>query len=283
MIAVRFIFLATAFCLLAGQEQGDYDDAAALEDDRSPLHPIAGLIGEHDRLGAEIDKLGGNFDDAPPEMVIPCYDGPFENAAMEGCLDDCRGYHTLKEAEKDCNTLKHRCNGIVQTNGPDEAKGIKNLVLYELRKGPEILDEQGGTMWVKQERCHFVQAGGKLEEDKDEEYIEGDEEDGNVEQEWDDELNRHYGLENERHDAGDFDDHPMIYLFILAVTIGAGYWSYRRGHRITVSIVEFLRRTLSRLLNSKTSILGSRGGGAGSPPTQPATLPGGPRGDYSAL
>lgn len=51
-------------------------------------------------------------------------------------------------------------------------------------------DEQGAKMWVKQEDCQ-----GEGGTERDDEYQEGDEKEGQIEQEWDDALNERYGLE----------------------------------------------------------------------------------------
>jgi len=45
-------------------------------------------------------------------------------------------------------------------------------------------------MWVKQEDCQ-----GEGGSERDDEYEEGDEEEGQIEQQWDDALNERYGLE----------------------------------------------------------------------------------------
>ena len=45
-------------------------------------------------------------------------------------------------------------------------------------------------MWVRQEDCQ-----GEGGSERDDEYEEGDEEEGQIEQQWDDALNERYGLE----------------------------------------------------------------------------------------
>jgi hypothetical protein len=39
------------------------------------------------------------------EAQLSCYDGPFENVLLDGCVDDCQSFETLADAENHCNTI----------------------------------------------------------------------------------------------------------------------------------------------------------------------------------
>jgi hypothetical protein len=101
------------------------------------------------------------------DHTLDCYDGPFDDAAMDGCVDgiarfchlqkkrgsetilpqtdmtsnvcnaECSAFETLKEAEEHCNSLAD-CNGIVKTAYGDPNALRLGVGLYEVRQGPEI-------------------------------------------------------------------------------------------------------------------------------------------------
>ena len=48
-------------------------------------------------------------------MCACSYDGPFESVLLDGCVDDCRSFETLPEAEAHCNTLGASCGGITKS------------------------------------------------------------------------------------------------------------------------------------------------------------------------
>jgi len=40
-----------------------------------------------------------------PESELDCYDGPFENVLLDGCVDDCQSFESLADAEAHCNSI----------------------------------------------------------------------------------------------------------------------------------------------------------------------------------
>lgn len=40
------------------------------------------------------------------ESQVNCYDGPFENVLLDGCVDDCQSYETVADAERHCNSIE---------------------------------------------------------------------------------------------------------------------------------------------------------------------------------
>jgi len=85
------------------------------------------------QLFAMVCAAGGQQQEAP----LACYDGPFENTMMDGCVDECTAFETLPEAERHCNSLED-CNGIVKTTYGDEGALRLGVGLYEVRRGPAI-------------------------------------------------------------------------------------------------------------------------------------------------
>jgi hypothetical protein len=47
--------------------------------------------------------------------VLGSYDGPFESVLLDGCVDDCRSFEALEEAEQHCNALGSSCGGITKS------------------------------------------------------------------------------------------------------------------------------------------------------------------------
>ncbi len=39
------------------------------------------------------------------EAQLNCYDGPFENVLLDGCVDDCQSFENLPDAENHCNSI----------------------------------------------------------------------------------------------------------------------------------------------------------------------------------
>jgi hypothetical protein len=90
---------------------------------------------------------------AADDHELDCYDGPFESVLLDGCVDDCRSFEHLQEAEEHCDNLGASCGGITKTAyGDDEAISL-GVGLYEVRAGPGIEAAKGDTTWIKQEGC----------------------------------------------------------------------------------------------------------------------------------
>mmetsp|Transcript_10037 Transcript_10037/g.15701 ORF Transcript_10037/g.15701 Transcript_10037/m.15701 type:complete len:335 (+) Transcript_10037:246-1250(+) len=86
------------------------------------------------------------------EPALDCYDGPFESVLLNGCIDDCRSFETLTEAEDHCTALIH-CGGITKTAYGDNEAISLGVGLYEVRSGPGIEAAKGDTTWIKQVNC----------------------------------------------------------------------------------------------------------------------------------
>jgi hypothetical protein len=93
------------------------------------------------------------------DHALLCFDGPFEAVLLDGCVDDCRSFETLEEAEEHCNALGYECGGITKTAYGDEDAISLGVGLYEVRSGPGIEQQQGDMTWIKQDGC-TEQAGG---------------------------------------------------------------------------------------------------------------------------
>jgi len=86
------------------------------------------------------------------ERQLNCYDGPFVSVLIHGCVDDCRSFETLEEAEKHCNRLSS-CGGITKSAYGDREAISLGVGLYEVRAGPAIGKAVGETSWIKQVNC----------------------------------------------------------------------------------------------------------------------------------
>lgn len=72
---------------------------------------------------------------------------------LDGCVDDCRSFETLEEAEEHCNALQAHCGGITKTAYGDQEAISLGVGLYEVRSGPGIEQQTGDATWIKQEGC----------------------------------------------------------------------------------------------------------------------------------
>jgi hypothetical protein len=81
------------------------------------------------------------------------FDGPFEAVLLDGCVDDCRSFETLEEAEEHCNALGYECGGITKTAYGDQDAISLGVGLYEVRSGPGIEQQEGDMTWIKQDGC----------------------------------------------------------------------------------------------------------------------------------
>lgn len=75
------------------------------------------------------------------------YDGPFESVLLDGCVDDCRSFETLPEAEAHCNTLGASCGGITKsgehaararTHSPSARGACVRQHAVQLRRGAGV-------------------------------------------------------------------------------------------------------------------------------------------------
>ena len=86
------------------------------------------------------------------EDALPCYDGPFDDGAqilftlslqlftdcsfsvlLDGCVDDCKSFETLAEAEEYCTSLEN-CGGITKSAYGDQEAINLGVGLYEVRQ-----------------------------------------------------------------------------------------------------------------------------------------------------
>mmetsp|Transcript_15113 Transcript_15113/g.41254 ORF Transcript_15113/g.41254 Transcript_15113/m.41254 type:complete len:321 (+) Transcript_15113:49-1011(+) len=86
------------------------------------------------------------------EDSIPCYDGPFDNVLLDGCVDECKSFETLAEAEEHCSSLE-MCGGITKSAYGDQEAINLGVGLYEVRQGPGIEAAKGDVSWIKQVNC----------------------------------------------------------------------------------------------------------------------------------
>jgi len=66
------------------------------------------------------------------EAELDCYDGPFENVLLDGCVDDCQSFESLADAESHCNAVEG-CGGITKTSYGDNEAISLGVGLYEVR------------------------------------------------------------------------------------------------------------------------------------------------------
>ncbi len=81
-----------------------------------------------------------------------CFDGPFENVGVEGCLGECEDYDTLEEAQTLCLS-NPACSGVTHAAYGDEEAISAGIGLYELRRGPGLVKAAGDRTWIKQAWC----------------------------------------------------------------------------------------------------------------------------------
>ncbi len=81
-----------------------------------------------------------------------CFDGPFDNVGVEGCLGDCEDYDTLEEAQTLCLS-NPACSGVTHAAYGDDEAISAGIGLYELRRGPGLVKAPGDRTWIKQAWC----------------------------------------------------------------------------------------------------------------------------------
>jgi len=87
--------------------------------------------------------------------MLNCYDGPFESVVLSGCVDSCRAFETLAEAEQHCNSIVE-CGGISKTAYGDQEAINMGVGLYEVREGPGLEASRGDLTWIKQVNCDLM-------------------------------------------------------------------------------------------------------------------------------
>ena len=81
-----------------------------------------------------------------------CFDGPFDNVGVEGCLGECEDYDTLEEAQSLCLS-NLECSGVTLAVYGDREAIDAGVGLYELRQGPGLIKSHGDKTWIKQAWC----------------------------------------------------------------------------------------------------------------------------------
>mmetsp|Transcript_1424 Transcript_1424/g.2530 ORF Transcript_1424/g.2530 Transcript_1424/m.2530 type:complete len:218 (+) Transcript_1424:122-775(+) len=183
------------------------------------------------------------------DHALDCYDGPFETVLLDGCVDDCRSFETLVEAEQHCNLLDYACGGITKTAYGDQDAINLGVGLYEVRSGPGIEQQVGDMTWIKQDGC----SAGQLPHpdagyDQNLGHPQGDWGQPNnyaYDQQWDQQMDN----------VGDAYTSAFVQMFwmafILAVIAGAVFFSYKRGDQITVDYVDRFRERMGRFMQER--------------------------------
>eukprot|EP00286_Rhodomonas_abbreviata_P020640 CAMPEP_0181313884 /NCGR_PEP_ID=MMETSP1101-20121128/14503_1 /TAXON_ID=46948 /ORGANISM="Rhodomonas abbreviata, Strain Caron Lab Isolate" /LENGTH=224 /DNA_ID=CAMNT_0023420901 /DNA_START=175 /DNA_END=849 /DNA_ORIENTATION=- len=185
---------------------------------------------------------------------LDCYDGPFETVLLDGCVDDCRSFETLEEAEQHCNLLDYACGGITKTAYGDQDAINLGVGLYEVRSGPGIEQQVGDMTWIKQDGCSAGQLPwpeqnpGIDEQNYHNQYLHQPDPDWNnyqYDQQWDQQMD---GVRDAYSGA-------FVQMFwmamLLAVIAGAIFVSYKRGDQITVDYVDKFRERAGRFMQER--------------------------------
>ena len=94
----------------------------------------------------------GQSPEQPREAGDTCFDGPFDNVGIEGCLGQCEDFDTLEEAQSSCLTAPD-CSGVTLAAYGDNEAINAGIGLYELRQGPGLIKSHGDKTWIKQAWC----------------------------------------------------------------------------------------------------------------------------------
>lgn len=178
-----------------------------------------------------------------------CYDGPFETVLLDGCVDDCRSFETLEEAEQHCNLLDYACGGITKTAYGDKDAISLGVGLYEVRSGPGIEQQVGDMTWIKQDGC----SSGQLPQPQigEQNYL------GHPDPQWGQVNDYAYDQQwnQQMDDVGSAYTSAFVQIFwmafILAIIGGAIFFSYKRGDQMTVDYVDKFRDRVGRFMQER--------------------------------
>jgi hypothetical protein len=168
-----------------------------------------------------------------------CFDGPFDNVGVEGCLGECEDYDTLEQAQTICLTTPG-CDGVTLAAYGDDDAITAGIGLYELRQGPGLLKANGDKSWIKQAWCKDANEASinpGLHRHLNNDYLDSDQHNDEYESEedsWD------YNMEKvgEAYTSVFFN---MLYVagFLALAAAGIGI-AYCSGDASTIAIVDSL-------------------------------------------
>ncbi len=107
------------------------------------------LVAQH-QLEPEENELGGENES---EDMCYSYSAPVQGQYLEGCIDECRSFQTLQEAEDHCDEIPD-CGGVSHSLYGEGQSWHDGVGPYEVRLGPALKESQDGDIsWVRIEVC----------------------------------------------------------------------------------------------------------------------------------
>ena len=152
------------------------------------------------------------------------YSAPVQGQYLEGCVDECKSFETLDEAEAHCNSLDE-CGGVTHSLYGEGQSWHEGNGPFEVRQGPTLKPSQDGDVsWVRIEHRCDDQSGGQ-------DYL--------------DPMSLETSVETADHSLMT----ALLYLVgLLVVASLLVYVAYTKGHQPTTDLVDEARDKVRSLL-----------------------------------
>jgi len=169
----------------------------------------------------------------PSGELCRSYSAPVQSKYLEGCVDECRSFETLQEAENHCDRVED-CGGVTHSLYGEGQSWHEGVGPYEVRAGPALKTSRDGDIsWVRIEHdCNDDSQGGFGTWGG--EYV--------------------TDVEQTETSLVTF----VTWLVLLGgVFAGGVLFSYRKGHPVTVTYVDLARDALQKAVGRKVNIPGA--------------------------
>ena len=106
------------------------------------------LVEQH-QLTPEQETEPEQYGEETSEDMCYSYSAPVEGQYLEGCIDECRSFQTLQEAEDHCDQILD-CGGVTHSLYGEGQAWHDGVGPYEVRLGPALKASQDGDIsWVR--------------------------------------------------------------------------------------------------------------------------------------
>jgi len=169
----------------------------------------------------------------PSGELCRSYSAPVQSKYLEGCVDECRSFETLQEAENHCDRVEG-CGGVTHSLYGEGQSWHEGVGPYEVRAGPALkVSQDGDISWVRIEHdCNDDSEGGFGSWGG--EYV--------------------TDVEQTETSLVTF----VTWLVLFGGLFAAGVlFSYKKGHLVTVTYVDRARDALQKVVGRKVKIPGA--------------------------
>jgi hypothetical protein len=105
------------------------------------------LIAQHQLTPEQSEE--DNYGTETSEDMCYSYSAPVQGQYLEGCIDECRSFQTLQEAEDHCDQIAD-CGGVTHSLYGEGQAWHEGVGPYEVRLGPALKPSQDGDIsWVR--------------------------------------------------------------------------------------------------------------------------------------